>query len=136
MNSDIFVSHSSKDDGVVMEVPPRPRRPRVRRLGGLARTARRRRTVDSRDLRGGAKLAPEIERRSSRRASSWRCSARTLNSPWVRKEIQKRCRSSSERKGDGYRVIPLLLPGIEPAALPLWFDEEPVAVPVRRGRAG
>jgi hypothetical protein len=34
------------------------------------------------------------------------------------------------RKDDGYRVIALLLPGIEPSDLARWFDEEPVGVPV------
>src|SRR5262249_41164410 len=34
------------------------------------------------------------------------------------------------------RVIPLLLPGIEPTALDLWFEEEPVAIPVRLTVAG
>jgi hypothetical protein len=41
-----------------------------------------------------------------------------------------------QRKDDGYRVIPLLLPGIEPSALPLWFDEEPVGVRVELKTGG
>ena len=26
--------------------------------------------------------------------------------------------------------IPILLPGIEPSALPLWFEKEPLALPI------
>jgi hypothetical protein len=55
-------------------------------------------------------------------------SPNTINSPWVRREIQKALEVEKRRKADGYRVIPLLLPGVEPSALALWFDEEPVGV--------
>jgi hypothetical protein len=54
----------------------------------------------------------------------------TINSPWVRKEIRKALEVEKQRSGDGYRVIPLLLPGIEPSAPALWFDEEPVGVKI------
>jgi hypothetical protein len=43
---------------------------------------------------------------------------------------QKALEVERRRGGEGYQVIPLLLPGIEPSALALWFDEEPVAVRV------
>jgi hypothetical protein len=33
-------------------------------------------------------------------------------------------------------VIPLVLPGIEPSALPLWFDEEPIDIPSQFGPGG
>ena len=55
----------------------------------------------------------------------------TINSPWVRKEIQKALHVEQRRKDEGYRVVPLLLPGVEPSALSLWFDEEPIAVPIQ-----
>jgi hypothetical protein len=38
--------------------------------------------------------------------------------------------SVQAERGDKYRVLPLLLPGIKPAALGVWFDKEPLAVPV------
>src|SRR5205823_6290104 len=57
-------------------------------------------------------------------------SPNTVNSPWVRKEISKALEVEREKKDSGYRVIPLLLPGIKPSALPNWFDEEPVGIPV------
>lgn len=35
------------------------------------------------------------------------------------------------RKDEGYRVVPLLLPGVELSAPGLWFDDEPVGVKVQ-----
>jgi hypothetical protein len=63
-------------------------------------------------------------------------SPRTINSPWVRREIRQALQVQKSRQADGYRVIPLLLPGVETSALGLWFGEEPVAVPVRLTTAG
>ena len=60
----------------------------------------------------------------------------TVNSPWVRKEIDCALEVERQRKDDGYRVIPLLLPGIATRALGNWFDEEPLAVPVQLGPGG
>lgn len=91
--------------------------------------------VDSRDLRGGSKLAPEIEKAISE-ASHFVVvlSPGTVNSPWVRREINKAL--EVEKSRDGYRVIPLLLPGITAQALEVWFPEEPVAVRVEIGTGG
>ena len=87
--------------------------------------------VDSRKLRGGAKLAPEINAAIEQaRQVIVVFSPDTVNSPWVRKEISKALEVEREKKDAGYRVIPLLLPGIKPAALDNWFDEQPVAIPV------
>jgi len=49
----------------------------------------------------------------------------------VRKEIQ--CAVKVEQQHDGYRVIPLLLPGVALSALDLWFDEPPLAILIRLG---
>ncbi len=56
-------------------------------------------------------------------------SPNTVNSPWVRKEIKKSLKVEKDHPDD-YRTIPILLPGIEPAALGNWFDKEPVAIPI------
>jgi tetratricopeptide (TPR) repeat protein len=118
-NKSIFISHSSKDDGFVKELREA--------LEGCALTV----WIDSRNLRGGAKLAREIEEGIEQaRQFIAVISVNTQNSPWVRKEIQKALEVERNRKDDGYRVIPLLLPGVEPSALGLWFDEEPVGVRV------
>ena len=54
----------------------------------------------------------------------------------MRKEIAKALEVEQQRKDQGYRAIPLLLPGIEPSALPLWFDDEPVGVRVELKTGG
>lgn len=58
----------------------------------------------------------------------------TVNSPWVRYEVNQAL--EVEKSRDGYRVIPLLLPGISVQALGMWFPQEPVAVPVEVGAGG
>jgi tetratricopeptide (TPR) repeat protein len=117
-NSHVFVSHSSKDDAFVKEL-----RRALESLGIRV-------WVDSRELRGGSKLAPEIGEAIERaRQFVAVISANTVESPWVRKEIRKALEVEGRRKAEGYCVIPLLL-GLGPRALELWFDEEPVGVPV------
>jgi len=118
-DSAIFISHASQDDPFVKEL-----REALEDYGLIV-------WVDSRNLRGGAKLAPEIDDAIEQaRQVIVVLSPNTINSPWVRKEIQKALETEQRRQGDGYRVIPLLLPGVEPSALALWFDEEPLGVRV------
>jgi tetratricopeptide (TPR) repeat protein len=42
-------------------------------------------------------------------------------------------RQARAANGENYPLIPLLLPGIEPAALGLWFKDAPVATPIGLG---
>ncbi|HEY0323360.1 MAG TPA: TIR domain-containing protein [Pyrinomonadaceae bacterium] len=113
----IFISHSSQDDAFVKGLREA--------LEGQGLTV----WVDSRSLRGGNKLTPEIDEAiEEARQVIVVLSPNTINSPWVRKEIQKALEIEGKRQMEGYRVIPLLLPGVEPSALPLWFDVEPVGV--------
>lgn len=115
----IFISHASKDDDFVKE------------LRTALESQRLPVWVDSRNLRGGAKLAPEISKAIKQaRQTIVVLSPNTINSPWVRKEVQQALAVEKRRGKDGYRVIPLLLPGVEPSALALWFDEEPVGVKI------
>ena len=117
--SQVFISHSSKDDEFVS------------RLREALEDSELIVWADSRNLRGGAKLAPEIEQAiEDARQVLAVISPNTVNSPWVRREIQKALEVERRRKDEGYRVVPLLMPGIEPSALALWFDEEPVGVRV------
>lgn len=119
MSGHVFISHSSKDDGFVEELREA--------LEGLGLEA----WVDSRELAGGAKLTPEIEEAiKNARHFVAVLSTNAFSSPWVRREIQKALEVEVTRGGEGYRVIPLLLPGVEPSALPLFFGEEPVGVRV------
>lgn len=120
MADHIFISHASKDDNFVKDL-----RQALEDLGLSV-------WVDSRELIAGNKLAPEIDQAIEQaRQVIVVLSPNTVNSPWVRKEIKKALEVEQTRKDDGYRVIPLLLPGIEPSALALWFDEEPVGVRVQ-----
>src|SRR5438128_536786 len=113
----VFISHASKDDAFVKEL-------RLALEGhGIPVW------VDSRYLRGGSKLAPEISEAIEHASQVIAVlSPDTINSPWVRTEIIKALEVEKHRKAEDYRVIPLMLPGIEPSALSNWFDEEPVGV--------
>jgi tetratricopeptide (TPR) repeat protein len=124
-NSHVFISHSSKDDAFVKCV-----REELETLGINT-------WVDSRELIGGSKLATEVEEAiESARQFIVVLSTNTINSPWVHREIGKALGVEKRQHAEGYRVIPLLLPGVEPSALALWFDNEPVAVTVHMGVGG
>src|SRR5712691_4865496 len=124
-NGPVFISHATRDDAFVREL-------RLA-LEGLHILV----WVDSRNLRGGNALAPEITQAIEQaRQVLVVLSPHTINSPWVRREIRQALQVQKSCQADGYCVIPLLLPGIEPAALEAWFDEEPVAVPIRLTTAG
>ncbi len=116
--SPTFISHASTDDAFVKEL-----RIKLEQHGLNI-------WVDSRNLPGGDKLSPEIKQ-AIRTARHFIVvlSPNTINSAWVRQEIQLAEQVAQEKQD--YRMIPLLLPGIEPAALGLWFKEEPVGVPIQ-----
>lgn len=125
MSGHIFISHASADDDFVKALRT------ALADNGLSVW------VDSLNLRGGDKLAPEIENAI---AEAWQVivvlSPNTINSPWVRREIQQAIEVEKRKKNDGYRVIPLLLPGVQPSALELWFDEVPLGVKVELKTGG
>lgn len=126
LNSDyIYISYSTQDE------------PFVNELRRALESFDLKTWVDSNKLVGGSKLVPEIERAiEDARGFLAVLSPNAVNSPWVRREIQRALEVERERKGVGYRVVPLLLPGIEPSALALWFDDEPVGVRVEVTKAG
>ena len=124
-NGPVFISHATRDDAFVQEL-------RLA-LEGLHIPV----WVDSRNLRSSNTLAPEIAQAIEQaRQVIVILSPNTINSPWVRRETRQALEVEKRRQAEGYRVIPLLLPGIEPTALEHWFEEEPVAVPVRLTAAG
>ncbi|HEX8117727.1 MAG TPA: tetratricopeptide repeat protein [Pyrinomonadaceae bacterium] len=119
MSGHVFISHSSKDDGFVKELREA--------LEGLGLEV----WADSRELVAGAKLTPEIEEAiEGARQFVVVLSPAAFNSSWVRREIQKALEVEARRKDEGYSVIPLLLPGVKPSALPLFFGEETLGVRV------
>ncbi|MHB9133966.1 MAG: TIR domain-containing protein, partial [Armatimonadota bacterium] len=112
----IFISHATADDAVVKML-----REKLEERGLSV-------WVDSRKLRGGDGLRPEIEQaiREARQVLVV-LSPATVNSTWVQDEVAL-AREVAATKA-GYRVIPVLLPGVQPAALGLWFGKVvPVAV--------
>jgi len=114
----VFISHTTHDDNAVAEI-----RTLLESLGLPT-------WVDSRRLRGGDELAPEIAKAIEDAGYVLAVlGPRTVNSPWVKREIDHAL-VVGKTKDDGYRVVPVLLPGIEPSALDTWFPEEPVAVRV------
>jgi len=116
----IFISHATQDDDFVKQL-----RLELENLGLPV-------WVDSRNLRGGQALAPEIQQAiENARQVLVVLSPNTINSPWVRKEIKMAQAVEHQKEKGGNFVIPLLLPGIEPAALDLWFEEPPLAIPIQ-----
>ena len=106
----IFVSHASADDEFVADL-----RQRLDTLGLAV-------WVDSRQLRGGDKLAPEIEKAIVEAAHVVVViSPATVNSDWVSREVKKALQV--QRSRPGLRVVPVLLPGMAPKALRLWFKK-------------
>ncbi|MBO0614251.1 tetratricopeptide repeat protein [Thiothrix fructosivorans] len=103
----IFISHATADDAFVKQLREKLE---LHHLNVW---------VDSLNLRGGDKLWPEVaEAIRTARHVLMVISTHTVNSSWVRKEVRL-------AEQAGVTVIPLLLPGILPAALGMWFDEEP-----------
>jgi tetratricopeptide (TPR) repeat protein len=122
--SHIFISHATADDSVVADLR--------RTLEGLNLEV----WTDSQRLSGGDPLKPAV-RDAIEKARHFLAvlSPRAINSAWVREEIQHALKVQKKR-GDGFKVIPLLLDGIEPSALPLWFGAEPLAVKIHIGPGG
>jgi hypothetical protein len=113
----IFISHASKDDDFVKELRDA--------LEGHQLTV----WVDSRNLRSGDKLAPEISTAIEQaRQVIVVVSPDALHSEWVQREVKQALEVEARRKGDGYRVIPLFSAELQPAALRRLFGEEPVGL--------
>ena len=108
----IFISHATEDDQFVAKL-----RDTLENYGLPV-------WVDSRNLRGGDALAPEI--RNAIEEADYVLvvlSPNTINSIWVPQEIE--IAQETHKK-----IIPLLLEGVKPSALRLWFQDEPLAVTI------
>src|SRR5271157_3949881 len=125
MSGKIFISHATADDGF------------VKRLRKALEGASLPVWVDSRVQTGGDELLADVkEAIEEARAVLVVLSPNTVNSSWVRTEVQLAL-GVKKRQGDsGYKVIPILLPGIEQKALGLWFDKEPLAIKITVGPGG
>jgi len=117
--SKVFISHSSKDDAFVGELRES--------LAYHDQDA----WIDSRELRGGDPLWPEIQA-AIESASGYAVvvSPDSLQSRWVGKELQHALEVQRQRGRNQYRVIPLSLDGTKLGVLEAFFLEEPIYVPV------
>src|SRR5688572_17457746 len=117
--SKLFISHSSQDDGFVRDL-----RAQLAEHGQDG-------WIDSRELRGGDPLWPEIQA-AIEAASAYAVvvSPDALQSRWVGKELRHALEVQKERGPDTFRVIPLSLDGTKLGVLEEFFGEEPVYIPV------
>lgn len=112
----VFISHSTKDDDV------------VERLRLALEEQDVPAWVDARELTAGAALDLKIrEAIFNARHFLVVLSVDAINSRWVQKEVRL-ARKVAEKR-EGFKVIPLLIAPIGVGILPLFFDEEPVALP-------
>src|SRR5216684_4889550 len=102
----VFNSHTTEDDPVVKRI-----RQALQSLGIDV-------WVDSQELAGGDKLAPEIQNAIKEKTHFIAVlSPKTINSPWVKREIDYAL-------GLDKKVIALMLPGIKSSALAFWLGSE------------
>jgi tetratricopeptide (TPR) repeat protein len=119
----IFISHSSKDDGLVKALQ------KSLEIQGFETW------VDSWKLAGGDQLEPKIKQAIEQaRAFILVLSLNAINSPWIQKEVKYAL--EVKKRSKDYKVIPLLLEGVEPAALNLYFEKEPVGIKIQLGSGG
>lgn len=116
----VFISHSSKDDGIVREL-----RQELEALGVET-------WADSQRLSGGDLLTPKIKS-GIENADCFVVvvSLDALNSDWVQREVKH---AKSVRK-PGYKIIPLTRPGIGTQALRPLFGKERVGINLGDGPA-
>jgi hypothetical protein len=123
--SKLFISHSSQDDAFVRGLQ--------QVLGDLGQDV----WIDSRELRGGDPLWPEIQR-AIEEASAYAVvvSPDALQSKWVGKELRHALHVQEERGKDKFPVIPLSLNGTKLGVLEEFFEEEPVYISVSSAAGG
>src|ERR1019366_10467247 len=117
--------HSSQDDGFVREL-----RAALADHGHDG-------WIDSRELRGGDPLWPEIQR-AIEAASAYAVvvSPDALQSKWVGKELRHALDVQKQRGKDKFPVIPLSLNDTKLGVLEEFFGEEPIYIPVSSDAGG
>jgi tetratricopeptide (TPR) repeat protein len=119
MPGKLFISHSSQDDDL------------VRRLRqGLADLGQDGWT-DSRELRGGDPLWPEIEAAIDAAAGlAVIVSINGLQSEWVGEEVAHALKLQAQRGRDKFPVVPLALDGCKLGVLEKLFPSKPIYIPI------
>ena len=118
-------SHSSPDDGFVCDL-----RAALADHGQAG-------WIDSRALRGGDLLWPEIQK-ATEEASGFAVviSTDALQSKWVGKELKLALKLQKKRDKDEFPVIPLSLNGTKLGILEEFFGDEPLYIPVSNDAGG
>jgi tetratricopeptide (TPR) repeat protein len=121
----LFISHSSQDDAF------------VRDLRAALTDHGQDGWIDSRELRGGDPLWPEIQK-AIEAASAYAIvvSPAALQSDWVGKELRHALAVRDQRGKDKFPVIPLSLNGTKLGVLKEFFGEEPLYIPVSSDAGG
>jgi|GEM_PF-194705 len=118
--SHIFISYATEDQGFVSDL-----RQALESLGMPV-------WIDTRSLRGSAVLTSEVQYAIKlARQVIVVLSKNAIDSSWMRAEMQLAQEAERLRQHEGYRIVPLLLPGIDAAAASLWFDKDPIVIPIR-----
>ena len=121
----LFLSHSSTDD------------PFVRDLRAALADHGQEGWIDSRQLRGGDPLWPEIEQAiEAATAFAVVVSPAELQSRWVGKELRHALKLREQRGKDQFPVFALALNGTRPGVLEEFFGEEPLYIPLSSGAGG
>jgi tetratricopeptide (TPR) repeat protein len=125
MPGKLFISHSSQDDDLVR---------RLRRaLADLGQDG----WIDSRELRGGDPLWPEIEAAIGAAAGlAVIVSTHGLQSKWLGKELKHALKLQAARGADSFPVIPLAVDGCKLGVLEEFFDAEPLYIPISSAAGG
>ncbi len=121
----VFISHATEDDGFVRE------------LDQALRLLDEDVWIDSRELRGGDPLWPEIQQ-AIMDASAYVVvvSPAALQSKWVGMELTCALQVQKQRGKEKFPVIPLSLNGTRLGVLEAFFDTEPLYIPVSSTAGG
>jgi len=121
----LFVSHSSKDDAFVRE------------LRWTLADLKKEVWIDSRELRAGDPLWPEIQRAIEDSSSvAVVVSPSSLQAKWVGKELRHALAVREQRGREQFPVFALSLDGTKLGVLESLFDAEPLYIPVSSAAGG
>ncbi|MDZ7854977.1 CHAT domain-containing protein [Sphaerotilus sp.] len=125
MPGKLFISHSTQDDDLVR---------RLRRaLADLGQDG----WIDSRELRGGDPLWPEVEAAIGASAGlAVIVSINGLQSEWVGEEVAHALKLQAERGRDKFPVVPLAVDGCKLGVLEKLFPSKPLYIPISSAAGG
>src|SRR5262249_33082439 len=121
----VFISHATADDAIVHALQ--------QKLGDLGQNV----WIDSRELRGGDPLWPEIQKAIEEAAAyAVVISPSGLQSRWLGKELRHAIEWQKQRGKDRYPIIPLSLDGTQLGVLEDYFGHEPLYIRLSSAAGG